>query len=335
MSARKFLVPIDLNKLEIQNAVAHVLGTAPSTPAIGQFYFDTTTSAITWRNNANSAWVNPLARASHTGTQLAATISDFDTQVRTSSLNQMVAPTADLSINTHKLTNVVDGTAAQDAVTFNQLQAVLQGRTFKDAVRAASIVNGTLATAFANGQAIDGVTLATNDRILIAAQTTASENGIYIVQASGAPVRATDADSAGDIKDGTTVMVGEGTTLAGKQMTQTTNGTITIGSTAQVWVATGSGTTYTGGTGISIGGSVISIDTAVVTRKFAGSVGDGSSTTIGVAHGLASLDVQVQVFENSSGASVECDIVRTTPSNVNLTFAVAPTSNQYRVLVQG
>jgi hypothetical protein len=37
---------------------------------------------------------DPLARANHTGTQLAATVSDFDTQVRTSRLDQMAAPTA-------------------------------------------------------------------------------------------------------------------------------------------------------------------------------------------------------------------------------------------------
>jgi hypothetical protein len=60
---------------------------------------------------------DPYARANHTGTQLAATVSDFDTQVRTSTLNQMAAPTASLSMNTQKITNVVDPTSAQDAST--------------------------------------------------------------------------------------------------------------------------------------------------------------------------------------------------------------------------
>lgn len=52
--------------------------------------------------------------------------------------------------------------------------------------------NGTLATAFAAGQAHQSVVLATNDRIALTAQTTPAENGIYVVQASGAPVRASD-----------------------------------------------------------------------------------------------------------------------------------------------
>jgi hypothetical protein len=60
---------------------------------------------------------DPYARANHTGTQTASTVSDFDTQVRTSTLNQMAAPTASLSMNTQKITNVVDPTSAQDAST--------------------------------------------------------------------------------------------------------------------------------------------------------------------------------------------------------------------------
>jgi len=60
---------------------------------------------------------DPYARANHTGTQTASTISNFDTQVRTSTLNQMAAPTTSLSMNTQKITNVVDPTSAQDAST--------------------------------------------------------------------------------------------------------------------------------------------------------------------------------------------------------------------------
>ena len=60
---------------------------------------------------------DPYARANHTGTQTASTISDFDTQVRTSTLNQMAAPTTSLSMNTQKITNVVDPSSAQDAST--------------------------------------------------------------------------------------------------------------------------------------------------------------------------------------------------------------------------
>jgi hypothetical protein len=50
---------------------------------------------------------DPLARANHTGTQLAATVSNFDTQVRTSRLDQMAAPTTAVNLNKQQLTTAV------------------------------------------------------------------------------------------------------------------------------------------------------------------------------------------------------------------------------------
>jgi hypothetical protein len=60
---------------------------------------------------------DPYARANHTGTQLAATVSDFDTQVRTSTLNQMAAPTTSLSVNSQKITSLATPTVNTDAAT--------------------------------------------------------------------------------------------------------------------------------------------------------------------------------------------------------------------------
>lgn len=87
------------------------------------------------------------------------------------------------------------------------------GNPVRKAVRVATVSAGTLATDFENGDTLDGVTLVTNDRILIKNQATASENGIYIVQASGAPLRASDYDT-GDSGGGITVYVKEGTVHA-------------------------------------------------------------------------------------------------------------------------
>ncbi len=128
--------------------------------------------------------------------------------------------------------------AANSATVLPTQQAVkgyvdnkLAGLSWKTAVRAATTANGTLASAFANGQTIDGVTLATGDRILIKNQTTGSQNGIYIVAASGAPTRATDADSGAELVNAS-VMVSEGTTLADTQWTCSTNAPITPGTTS-------------------------------------------------------------------------------------------------------
>jgi hypothetical protein len=64
---------------------------------------------------------DPLARANHTGTQTASTVSDFDTQVRTNRLDQMAAPTASVALNSQKITGLADPTSAQEAVTLNYI----------------------------------------------------------------------------------------------------------------------------------------------------------------------------------------------------------------------
>lgn len=107
--------------------------------------------------------------------------------------------------------------------------AVTASIKWKDPVRVATTANGTLASAYENGDTVDGVVLATNDRILLKNQTTQTENGIYTVNASGAPTRATDADADAEIP-GATVFVTSGSTNAGAQYTcpQTA---VTIGAT--------------------------------------------------------------------------------------------------------
>ena len=65
--------------------------------------------------------VDPIARANHTGTQTASTISNFDTQVRTSRLDQMAAPTAAVSVNSQKITNLASPVDSGDAVSLGYL----------------------------------------------------------------------------------------------------------------------------------------------------------------------------------------------------------------------
>ena len=105
---------------------------------------------------------------------------------------------------------------------------------WKQSVRAASTANGTLATAFENGDTLDGVTLATGDRILLKNQSTASQNGIYTVNASGAPTRATDAN-VGSYLVHAVVGVEQGTVNADKFFVCFTNSPITIDVTSQAW----------------------------------------------------------------------------------------------------
>jgi hypothetical protein len=255
-----------------------------------------------------------------------------------------------LDLSNQKVTNLGDPSANTDGANKQYVDNIARGVQWKAPVRAATTGTGTLATAFANGQSVDGVTLITGDRILIKDQASGAENGIYTVSASGVPTRAVDADTNGELAPGTTTLVTEGTANGDKSFAITSNAAITIGITASTWGQIGGGTTYTAsngvlltganftavaGTGITVGAGGIAIDTGAVARKYSANIGTGSSTSIVVTHGLGTKDVTVSLRQNSDDAGFLTDWVATDVNSVTLTFATAPTSNQHRVTVTG
>jgi hypothetical protein len=191
---------------------------------------------------------DPLARANHTGTQLAATISDFDTQVRTSTLNQMTAPTANLSINSHKLTNVTDGTSSQDAATFGQLTAAqVPLRDLVWLATTAALASHTRSTntltASANGAlTIDGVAATAGDRVLVKDEAAGGsahlEHGIYTVTNAGSAGtkwvldRALDADTGAEFDRGMIALVQKGDVNGNTTWVLTTPAPVTLNTTA-------------------------------------------------------------------------------------------------------
>lgn len=119
---------------------------------------------------------------------------------------------------------------------------VIDALSWKAGVRAASTANGVLATAYENGDSLDGVTLVTGDRILLKNQSAGAENGIYVVNASGAPTRASDANTGAEVVNAT-VAVSEGSAPnADKVFICTTNAPITLGTTALVFGELGAST---------------------------------------------------------------------------------------------
>lgn len=67
--------------------------------------------------------------------------------------------------------------------------------------------------------------------------------------------------------------------------------------------------------------------------RFVGNIGDGTATSIAVTHSLNTKDVQVEVWDNTAFETILCDVIRTSTTVVTLSFAVAPTSAQYRVFI--
>jgi hypothetical protein len=107
-------------------------------------------------------------------------------------------------------------------------------RDAKDAVRAATTANINLSAP----QTIDGVAVIAGDRVLVKNQTTAAQNGVYVVQAA-AWSRAVDADTAGKVTTGMSARVLEGTVNQFTTWQLTTTGVITLGTTALTLVQVG------------------------------------------------------------------------------------------------
>lgn len=314
--AKTFRVPIDLGKLEIRNAVAHTLASAPPSPVAGQFYYDTSTSPgkFYWYNG--STWIDPLARANHSGTQLAATISDFDTQVRTSRLDQMANPTGSVSLNSQRITSLGTPSAATDAVTKAYADGIQSGLDTKASVRAASTANITVTYTATGGTSargqitaapntLDGVSLAANDRILLKDQSTGAQNGIYAVTtlgtgSNGVWDRATDFDADTEVTSGAYVFVEEGTVNADSGWQLTTNNPITIGGvsgTSLTWVQFSGAGQITAGAGLTKTGNTLD----VIAGSSPGSGGPGGGLKVNADDVVIDTGVVVRKFAQTFG----------------------------------
>ena len=148
------------------------------------------------------------------------------------SLNPNGSGTVD--VNNSRIVNVTDPTGAQDAATKGYVDAVKQALDIKDSVRVATTANITIATALNVGDAIDGVTLADGDRVLVKDQSTGSQNGIYT--AGSSPTRATDANVSSEVTSGMFCFVEEGTVNGDNGFVLTTNDAITLDTTALSFV---------------------------------------------------------------------------------------------------
>jgi len=365
--AQKFLTNINLNQNQLVNATFEVLATNPSSGNFeGRMYFNSSTYTV--MVYANAAWrksVHSIVSGGGAGIAEALTVSESNGTV-TLTLAVADADSAGLlsaaffgdlndatsSATANKLAkrdangNISVATPSADAHAANKayVDAARSGLDVKQSVRVASTANIALSTALENGDVVDGVTLATGDRVLVKNQSTASENGIYVVQASGAAVRATDADSNTEVTTGMFTFVSEGTVNADSGWVLSTNDTITLGTTALTFVQFSGAGQITAGAGLTKDGNTLDVvgtadritvnaDSVDIASTYAG---QSTITTLGtITTGVwGSGATDIAVASGGTGASTAAD-ARTNLASTSASGLTTSTPVLARIAKQG
>lgn len=259
----------------------------------------------------------------------------------------------DLNFNdTVRILAIPNAVLPNQPATLGQLNSLSSGLNWKDSCRVATTGNINLSSP---GATIDGITLATNDRVLVKNQSAAEENGIYLYDTSTTPmVRDPLMDFPFNTSvEGAVVIIEEGTANAGVTYRQT-QVNLTIGFDPLIWVTFGTAapTASESTAGIAEIATQAETDTGTddsrfVTpaklanwsgrvKKYATLIGDGSATSYTVTHNLNTRDVEVAVYLNSGNYDkVIVNVRHTSVNTVTIVFATAPASNAYRVVVLG
>ena len=210
-------------------------------------------------------------------------------------LNEFTAPDGSVSLNSQKITNLATPTADGDAASKSYVDGVSQGLDVKDSVKAATTANITIATALNNGDTLDGVSLSTNDRVLVKDQSSASENGIYIVGSS--PARADDM-AAGSDAAGAFMFVESGTVNGDNGFVCSSDkGSAVVGTNNLTFVQFSGAGQITAGDGFDKSGNTLSLDL----KSNGGLVFE--STELAVDLGASSITGTLAVSDGGTGAT--------------------------------
>lgn len=335
--AQKFLTNIDLNQNQLLNGTFEVVGTDPNTGLFdGRMIFNSTEGVIKVYDITASAWRKMITGVTSAGSQSNALTINESNGAITITANLATSASAGLltAADFSKLADATsDATASKlvirdsngqakfgtptaddHAATKAYVDAARSGLDVKASVRAATTAPINLANQLEAGDTLDtDVTLVAGDRVLVKNQSTASENGIYVVQASGAAVRATDFDSNAEVTPGAFTFVEEGTTNADSGWVLTTNGTINVGVTGLTWalfsvagtILAGDGLTKTGNT-LNVVGTTNRIDVSADAVDIASTyVGQSSITTLGTITTGTWNGTDVAVTAGGTGSSTE------------------------------
>lgn len=318
--ARKFLTPIDLNRLELQNAVIQNLALDPESAVDGQIYYNTSSDRL--RIYANGSWSDVGAVTSVSGTTNEISVS---------------ASTGSVTIGLPD-----DVTITNDLLVGGNL-----------------VVSGSVTY-------IDTETLLVSDNIVelnsnVSASATPTEN-------AGIQVNRGSEDSTGIIWDESidswiredggiqgpsllfsgeagSIDIGDFDEAAQDAVGSALIPTETIGfnyddgnaeiSANVLLQSSDSYLTSASGVAVDISALETKLVTDSFTKKASTNVGNGAATSFAISHNLGTRDVVVNVYDNTTYDTVEVDVVRTDTNTVTVSFAVAPGSNAYRVVIIG
>lgn len=183
-------------------------------------YADTNANLVVNQTGITPANAVPLWRLETSG---GAVVDTEDLRDRTMVFQDIVKATGGFDTNNQPIVNVPAPTLSHHAVN----KQYVDEKTGQKTVRMATTANDTLTGLAAR----DGVTPVAGDRVLVKAQTTGSQNGIYVA-AAGGWARADDADTSADFPSGLIIQVSEGTASADSIWMLTTNAPIVLNTTA-------------------------------------------------------------------------------------------------------
>ena len=206
---------------------------------------------------------------------------------------------SNLNANNNTIINLAQPTQPSQAATKAYVDAVAEGLYIHEAVATATTANIDLATQLEAGDVIDGLTLEASMRVMVKNQTLPAENGIYVVQATGPAVRASDFDTSNEIRSGDFVYVRNGTINQGTSWVQVNSiNDVDIDPINFIQFA-GPGT-ITEGYGINVFGNQVSIDdTVVATRSWvADEVANASVDALSLAGTTLNPDIKTSSLES-------------------------------------
>jgi len=192
-----------------------------------------------------------------------------------------------LDAGTYRITNLGEPQSSSDAATKSYVDGVSEGLHIHASAVTATTGNISIANDLMVGDMIDGVTLASGNRVLVKNQTNAAENGIYEVQPSGSAIRATDFDAPAEVDGGDFIFVTGGNTNDNTGWVQTSTGVVTIGTDPILFTQFSGAGTYLAGNGLTLDGNTFEIDeTVTATRNYVDTELDAHIDLTANVHGV-------------------------------------------------